>query len=370
MKNLKINSKRIKALAGAIILSTNLVACSTKSNDNKETYSLDESIQYLYIDESLVSLSDIRLVDKSKNIIDSIDGVIVNNEIKNIVNPVEVKLSDEIEGVIINNIVYSPTDFDLINIYTNEIIDNIDGIFVDNKLVYIDYEFDKVIENKDEIDDESNLIDEDFEEDVILTDEDFEELCVDRIKAFNDVDLPVSEKDMIVYLMGTNSDKLAEDNYELINNIIGEKSEIEVINDFGKVCAAIAMNNFKCFQNKSDKFIKVSDSIFGSQKDMMIEVETYIDNIVNEYDDSDKVNTYVSELFEELNSGKLSKLDDGVGFSMSSYLMLLDAMDKSSYIVLNEENRSMLAQLITSEKYVSDIKAIFTNCGNAKVRTK
>lgn len=365
MKNLKINIKRVKALAGAIILSTNLVACNSKNNDDKNVNLSDESIQYLYIDNKLVSLSDVRLTDKSKNIIDNIDGVLVNNEIRSVVNPVEIKLRNDIEGVIIEKKIYSPSDFDLINIYTNEVVDSIDGIFVNNELVSIDYDYEH---NNADIKKEDNIIENVSEE--LLTNEKFEELCADRIKAFNDINLPVDKNDVIIYLMGTNSDKLAEDNYELIDDIIGEKSEIEIINDFGKVCAAIAMNNFKSFQNKSDNFIKVSDSIFGDQKDMMLKIETYINKIITEYSDSTKVNKYVSELFEELNSGELSKLDDGVGFSMSSYLMLLDAMDKSSYIVLNEDNRNMLAQLITSEKYVSNIKTVFTDCGNAKVRTK
>ena len=67
----------------------------------------------------------------------------------------------------------------------------------------------------------------------------------------------------------------------------------------------------------------------------------------------------MEELFDLLSSGKLSKLDDGVGFSMATYLMLFDAMDKERDITLNDSNRSMLDQLVTSEKYVSDILRIF-----------
>lgn len=370
MKNLKINKNKIKALLGAIVISTNLTACSFKKADTetKQTYSLENSIlenddvQYLYVNDTLIPISDVKLMDKSNNIIESVDGVLINNEIMNISNPVEIKFSNDIDGVILNNKIIPVTEFTLVNGKTKEEITSIKGVFINNKLVSID---DGHIISVDGIINGNSL-------DETLTTEKFEDLCAERIKAFSDVNLPVNETDVIVYIMGTNSDKLAEDNKELIAQIVGDKSEIEVINDFGKVCAAIAMKNFESFQkdHSSENFIKVSDGIFGEQKNSMIAVEGYIDKIVPSYNDGGKVNTYVSELFDQLNSGDLSKLDDGVGFAMSTYLMLLDAMDKSSFITLNEENRDMLAQLITSEKYVSNIKATFTGCEDVKTRTK
>lgn len=378
MKNLKINKNKIKALLGAIVISTNLTACSFKKadTDTKQTYSLENSIlenddvQYLYVNDTLVPISDVKLMDKSKNIIESVDGILVNNEIMNISNPVEIKFSNDIEGVILENKIIPVTEFTLVNGNTKEEITSIEGVFIDNKLVSVSLNDNSLIDSEN---DDIGYTDIDTDEEYeLLTTEKFEDLCAERIKAFNDVNLPVNETDVIVYIMGTNSDKLAEDNKELIAQIVGDKSEIEVINDFGKVCAAIAMKNFESFQkdHSSENFIKVSDSIFGEQKNSMIAVEGYIDKIMSSYNDGGKVNTYVSELFDQLNSGDLSKLDDGVGFSMSTYLMLLDAMDKSSFIALNEENRDMLAQLITSEKYVSDIKAIFTGCEDVKTRTK
>ncbi|MGN1358505.1 MAG: hypothetical protein ACI4WU_03960, partial [Bacilli bacterium] len=359
MKNLKINKNKIKALLGAIVISTNLTACSFKKADTKQTYSLENSIlenddvQYLYVNDTLVPISDVKLMDKSKNIIESVDGVLVNSEIMNISNPVEIKFSNDIEGVILGNKIIPVTEFTLVNGNTKEEITSIEGVFIDNKLVSVSLNDNSLIDSEN---DDIGYTDIDTDEEYeLLTTEKFEDLCAERIKAFNDVNLPVNETDVIVYIMGTNSDKLAEDNKELIAQIVGDKSEIEVINDFGKVCAAIAMKNFESFQkdHSSENFIKVSDGIFGEQKSSMIAVEGYIDKIMSSYNDGGKVNTYVSELFDQLNSGDLSKLDDGVGFSMSTYLMILDAMDKSSFIALNEENRDMLAQLITSEKYVS-----------------
>ena len=61
MKNLKINTKRIKALVGAIILTTNLTACSYKQTNTKmgkEVYTSensiirDKNIKYLVVTEN------------------------------------------------------------------------------------------------------------------------------------------------------------------------------------------------------------------------------------------------------------------------------------------------------------------------------
>lgn len=202
-----------------------------------------------------------------------------------------------------------------------------------------------------------DIITYDYEE---LTDEKFEELCALRIKELADKEIPVNEKDVITYVMGTNSDKLAEDNKAIIGSVVGDRADVEVLNDFGKVCAAIAMYDLKIARNSTtEEFILVSDSIFGEQKDLMIEVEKYVNTIVKSQGDNEKVNATMEELFDLLSSGKLSKLDDGVGFSMATYLMLFDAMDKERDITLNDSNRSMLDQLVTSEKYVSDILRIF-----------
>lgn len=202
-----------------------------------------------------------------------------------------------------------------------------------------------------------DIITYDYEE---LTDEKFEELCALRIKELADKEIPVNEKDVITYVMGTNSDKLAEDNKAIIGSVVGDRADVEVLNDFGKVCAAIAMYDLKIARNSTTEgFILVSDSIFGEQKDLMIEVEKYVNTIVKSQGDNEKVNATMEELFDLLSSGKLSKLDDGVGFSMATYLMLFDAMDKERDITLNDSNRSMLDQLVTSEKYVSDILRVF-----------
>ena len=193
-----------------------------------------------------------------------------------------------------------------------------------------------------------------------LTQEKFEELCALRIKELSDKEIPVNEKDVITYVMGTNSDKLAEDNKAIIGSIVGDRADVEVLNDFAKVCAAIAMHDLKIARNSTTEgFILVSDSIFGEQKDLMVEIEKYVSTIVKSQGNNEKVNATMEELFDSLSSGKLSKLDDGVGFSMATYLMLFDAMDKENDITLNDGNRSMLDQLVTSEKYVSDILRVF-----------
>ena len=141
-----------------------------------------------------------------------------------------------------------------------------------------------------------DIITYDYEE---LTDEKFEELCALRIKELADKEIPVNEKDVITYVMGTNSDKLAEDNKAIIGSVVGDRADVEVLNDFGKVCAAIAMYDLKIARNSTTEgFILVSDSIFGEQKDLMIEVEKYVNTIVKSQGDNEKVNATMEELFD------------------------------------------------------------------------
>ena len=110
MKNLKINEQKIKAMIGSMILVTNLSACSIVKNntpvDSTKATEATREIEYLLIDTKLVPVSNISLMDSNKNIITKIDGVIIDNEIKNITNPIEIMFTDNISGIIINNQIY------------------------------------------------------------------------------------------------------------------------------------------------------------------------------------------------------------------------------------------------------------------------
>jgi len=116
MKNLKINKKRVGALIGAVLVTTSLTGCSLGRSNNgpeKETYVTEDSVldtnnlQYLVVVEDgvekIVPITTLKLVNNKNEVIEKVDGVIVNGKIMDIVNPVEIKFSLDIEKVVIMN---------------------------------------------------------------------------------------------------------------------------------------------------------------------------------------------------------------------------------------------------------------------------
>ena len=124
------------------------------------------------------------------------------------------------------------------------------------------------------------------------------------------------------------------------------------------------MHNYNVWveTNSTDGFIKVSSVIMGTQKDKMLKIEEYENKIANASNngDSDLVNKLVSEFLDDLNSGELSKLDDGVGFAAE--IVLAEVSDVIARNDLNQPNFDMLQVLKTGEKYVSNIFTVYDKC--------
>ena len=204
MKNLKINSQKIKALIGSMILVTNLSACSIVNNnsqaDTTKTTETAKVIDYLLVDNKLVPVSNISLMDSNKNIITKIDGVIIDNEIKNITNPIEIMFTDNISGIIINNEIFKVSEFTLVDKNTKEELKNIKGAFINNELIPLNINGDKTNTNDNN------------EEHKILTDEEFYNLVDDIYNKLTKEGLPVTKEEVIKYLMIVNIDQLKEEN--------------------------------------------------------------------------------------------------------------------------------------------------------------
>lgn len=217
------------------------------------------------------------------------------------------------------------------------------------------------------------IIDDNNEVEEELTDENFGNLVVDFAKIYIDKNVDsVSSEDILKFVSIANIDKLSEENKELAQELFGNQSREEYLNDAAKVIGATVMYNYNVYMNtnSTEDFIKVSDSIIGSQKENMIKIEEHTNKIAEavKKDDKDLVNALVSEFILDLNSGELSKLDDGVGFAAQVNIALISDVIARNY--LNQENFNMLQILKTGEKHVSNIFTVYEGCvGDLNVKT-
>ena len=203
---------------------------------------------------------------------------------------------------------------------------------------------------------------------VELTEENFESLVGTYVTKNASKYSNISTEDILKYVALANIDEISENNSELASQLFNSESKEEFLNDAAKVIGATVMYDFNVWNqtNSTKDFIKVSDSIIGSQKEQMIKIEEYVNKIADAVNANDKnlVNTIITEFLEDMNSGDLSKLDDGVGFSAQVYIALISDGIAKDY--LNQENFDMLQILKTSEKYISNIFAVYEKCNGGK----
>ena len=380
MKNLKINEKRIKALIGSMILVTNLSACKIVNNTPKEdtkqsTTETIKEIDYLLVDNKLVPISNISLMDSNKNIIEKIDGVIINNQIKTITNPIEIMFTESISGIIINNEIFKPSDFTLVDKETKEELKNIKGAFINNELVQL---------NK-------NTEEQNNEERKILTDEEFYNLVDDIYNKLTKEGLPVTKEEVIKYIMIVNIDQLKEENKELVNTIIGEQDPNEVILDtYSLISRIITENNSRwCAKGLGwDKLLMyiAPDTIFSeTEKAKTIELGNRVKPIVEagKNGNLEEFNKLLNTLLMEMLDAKEDefKLESGNGFNdMYIYINFirinfLKELDKTNselikyFVVFDGDGLEYEENAKTSE-YWSGINYLINECHKSKTLTK
>lgn len=205
-----------------------------------------------------------------------------------------------------------------------------------------------------------------------LTTENFESLVSEYANKYSDeYDGVVSTKDITKFASIANIDLLSEENSELASTLFGNQTKEEYLNDAAKIIGATVMYDFNKWNStlSTKDFIKVSDIIYGEQKEQMIKIEEYTDRIASAVnkDDADLVNNIVSEFLTDMNSGSLSKLDDGVGFAAQVNIAVIADGIARNY--LNKENFDMFQVLKTGEKYVSNIFTEYDNCVNSDTKT-
>ena len=383
MKNLKINSQKIKALIGSMILVTNLSACSIVNNnsqaDTTKTTETAKVIDYLLVDNKLVPVSNISLMDSNKNIITKIDGVIIDNEIKNITNPIEIMFTDNISGIIINNEIFKVSEFTLVNKDTKEELKNIKGAFINNELIPLNINGDKTNTNDNN------------EEHKILTDEEFYNLVDDIYNKLTKEGLPVTKEEVTKYLMIVNIDQLKEENKELVNTIIGEQDPNEVILDtYSLISRIITENNSRwCAKGLGwDKLLMylAPDAIFSeTEKSKTVELGERVRAIVEtgRNGDKDKFNELLNKLLMEMIDAKENnfKLESGNGFNdMYIYINFirinfLNELDKTNgelikYFVVFDGDGLEYEQNAKTSEYWSGINYLINECHKSKTLTK
>lgn len=383
MKNLKINSQKIKALIGSMILVTNLSACSIVNNnsqaDTTKTTETAKVIDYLLVDNKLVPVSNISLMDSNKNIITKIDGVIIDNEIKNITNPIEIMFTDNISGIIINNEIFKVSEFTLVDKNTKEELKNIKGAFINNELIPLNINGDKTNTNDNN------------EEHKILTDEEFYNLVDDIYNKLTKEGLPVTKEEVIKYLMIVNIDQLKEENKELVNTIIGEQDPNEVILDtYSLISRIITENNSRwCAKGLGwDKLLMylAPDAIFSeTEKSKTVELGERVRAIVEtgRNGDKDKFNELLNKLLMDMIDAKEDnfKLESGNGFNdMYIYINFirinfLNELDKTNgelikYFVVFDGDGLEYEQNAKTSEYWSGINYLINECHKSKTLTK
>ena len=383
MKNLKINSQKIKALIGSMILVTNLSACSIVNNnsqaDTTKTTETAKVIDYLLVDNKLVPVSNISLMDSNENIITKIDGVIIDNEIKNITNPIEIMFTDNISGIIINNEIFKVSEFTLVDKDTKEELKNIKGAFINNELIPLNINEDKTNTNDNN------------EEHKILTDEEFYNLVDDIYNKLTKEGLPVTKEEVIKYLMIVNIDQLKEENKELVNTIIGEQDPNEVILDtYSLISRIITENNSRwCAKGLGwDKLLMylAPDAIFSeTEKSKTVELGEKVRAIVEtgKNGDKDKFNELLNKLLMDMIDAKEDnfKLESGNGFNdMYIYINFirinfLNELDKTNgelikYFVVFDGDGLEYEQNAKTSEYWSGINYLINECHKSKTLTK
>ena len=218
-------------------------------------------------------------------------------------------------------------------------------------------------ENTDAIETDVVATEEPVTEAEVSLNDDFENIVVDFSNKNGNINADISTSDITKFVAIANIDYIVENDSEFAKGLYSGNKE-EDLNDAAKVIGAIVMHNYNVWveTNSTDGFIKVSSVIMGTQKDKMLKIEEYENKIANASNngDSDLVNKLVSEFLDDLNSGELSKLDDGVGFAAE--IVLAEVSDVIARNDLNQPNFDMLQVLKTGEKYVSNIFTVYDKC--------
>ena len=331
MKNFRLNSNKIKSLICTGIMTLTFTGCGHFNKEEKperQTYksdivSTDQIIDTVLVGNQLISVEDVKVVNsKNNSVIENVDGVLVDGKIMNVGSIFDIFYSSDIEAVLVGNELISVDDLKLVVSSTNEEISSIDSVLVEDTFIKVpNATEDRGSNNSSE---SNSQKDDDYEE---LTDEKFYELCDTLYKKYTDAGLAVSKEGVTKYAMVVNIDKLALDNPNLINNIVNGENIDEFFSDVNLVISAIISENFINWCEKglgTNSFLNASDAVFDEkQKEIVKMYEEKVYSLEKLINNPSKFNAELSYFLEECIKphSDLFNLESGPGYATMLIVM-------------------------------------------------
>ena len=393
MKNLKFNKDGLKKLisTGMVLVTlTNLTGCSFKS-EKEEQKTDGKKLETIVSNKKMINVTDLRIKDsETDTIVENIDAVLVDNKLEKEFDVIDVMFNSSIETVQIGDELVPVSRLKLVDVKTNEELDTIDYALVGNELVPIKNYFSNTTTDEttkivcEHICDECAALQEDVY--VELTDEKFFELTDVVYKKYSEIGLDVSKEEVIDFVMFANSDRIAKDNKELINTIVGERKFEEVEMNVFNVHSAIQTKNNYNYCSKGlgfDSLILVSDTIFDKKEKEVVEsIEKRIKEIVEDENNSQEFNKLLNTLLMEMLNATEEEfnMENGAGYNVMNILINFVrrnfTLDKANaelikyFISYAEEYGTSYYANSRSTAYYSGMYNLLTELTNCNVKTK
>lgn len=221
---------------------------------------------------------------------------------------------------------------------------------------------------------------------ITLTDEEFIKLVNEVTNDLVENDIKLTQDEITNYVLIVNIEKIARDNPELIEKVIGEKDPNTVLQDAYTVLGARTTYNYNMYSitNSSNLFLNPTSIVFS--KDQQDKVKTIVEKVnqISKIQDKEEFNDAVIELLDSIYdpTEKLYNLDAG------TILLLQEALEpiRGIYGTIKEQDdrfnerglnaiKYLVPYVTDEEKYIDnglssgairDINAILKDCKNNK----
>lgn len=365
MKNFKINNSVFKRLVSgglALVLAGSFTGCSnSKNNTSADTES--NTLYEVVADNKIISIEDLKLKNaKTNQIVEDIEAVLIGNKLERKFDLIDIIYNSSVESILINDEFISVKDLKLVNINTNQEIDMIDYALVGDELIPMK---DYIANNGYEIRESKSVEekeDEEKYEDRDLTDEEFYKLVDEIYEEYSEIGLDVKKEEIIDYLMLVNIDEIAEDNKDLITDIIGErKTENVELNAFDVYSAVITENNSNwCAKGLGwDSLILVSDTVFDEEERKTVEkIEARVKEIVEASNNKEEFNKLLNKLLMEMLTATEEEFNMEYGTGYSTMQILINFVRINFIDYLDKENAELIKNFIV---YADEYNAVDAN---------
>ena len=146
-------------------------------------------------------------------------------------------------------------------------------------------------------------------------------------------------------------DKLATDNNELVNTIVGERNvDMVVANAFNVYSAILTENNDRyCAKGLGfDTIIKVSDTVFDKdEKETVINIENRIKEIVLAKDNNEEFNKLLNKFLMDMCDAEKDEFNMQSGVGYSTMLILVNFVRINFFTQLDATNDELIKYFVT-----------------------